>query len=336
MRRPRDRGARVRPVRQRAADGERRAAPGRAEPPGVAADGRERLARRLHREHPELSYSRAKHEVEAGRVRLAGQVVQDPGAWVEPKLRVEWNPDAPAQRRVHAPTVELLYADDDVVVAMKPAGLLTQPTPEREKDTLLSRVSLALARKRGGDRGFLAVVHRLDKETTGLVAFAASRRALESLQAQLEEHSMGRLYDAVVEGVIERAAGSFDWALVGDGTHRKRGVVGPDERGKPAVTHWRVEQRYPLATRVAVQLETGRTHQIRIHFAHAGHPVVGDRVYRPRRLASFPIAFPRLALHAAELAFDHPKSGRRVTVRAPLPEDYRHLLERLARPAGAR
>lgn len=302
----------------------------------AGADGRERLGRRLQRERPELSFSRAKHEIEAGRVRVEGQVVQDPGAWVEPKRRVEWNPDAPAQKRLHAPTIELLYSDEHVIVAMKPAGLLTQPTPEREKDTLLSRVSLALARQRGGDRGFLAVVHRLDKETSGLVAFAASRRALESLQAQLEDHTMGRLYDAVVEGVVERAAGSFDWALIGDGTHRKRGVAGPDERGKPAVTHFRVEQRYALATRLAVQLETGRTHQIRIHFAYAGHPVVGDRVYRPSRWPSFPIAFPRLALHAAELSFDHPKTGRRVTVRAPLPEDYRHLLERLARPAGRR
>ena len=262
--------------------------------------------------------------------------MQDPGAWIEPARRVEWNPDVPAQRRVPAPTVELAYADEHVVVAVKPAGLLTQPTPERERDTLLSRVSLELSRQRGGDRGFLAVVHRLDKETSGLVAFAASRRGLESLQAQLEDHSMGRLYDAVVEGVIERAAGSFDWALIGDGTHRKRGIAGPDETGKPAVTHWRVEQRFPLATRVAVQLETGRTHQIRIHFAAAGHPVIGDRVYRPRRLPSFPVAFPRLALHAAELAFDHPKSGRRLTFQSPLPEDFRALLERLARPTRAR
>jgi len=309
---------------------------GAAPPPADDADGRERLARRLQRERPELSFSRAKHEIVAGRVRVEGQVIQDPGAWIDPKRRVEWNPDAPARKRLHAPTIELLYADEHVLVAMKPAGLLTQPTPEREKDTLLSRVSLALARERGGDRGFLAVVHRLDKETSGLVAFAASRRALESLQAQLEDHTLGRLYDAVVEGVVERAAGTFDWPLIGDGTHRKRGVAGPDERGKPAVTHFRVEQRYALATRLAVELETGRTHQIRIHFAHAGHPVVGDKVYRPSRLARFPIAFPRLALHAAELSFDHPKSGRRVTVRAPLPEDYRRLLERLARPGGAR
>jgi len=304
--------------------------------PAAAEAGRERLARRLQREHPELSFTRAKHEVESGRVAVDGEPQQDPGAWVDAGQRLEWRPDAPARRRVQTPAVEIVHADDDVVVAVKPAGLLTQPTPERERDTLYSRVSLALGRRREGGRGFLAVVHRLDKETSGLVAFAASRRALESLQAQLEEHSMGRIYDAVVEGVVERAAGSFDWALVGDGTHRKRGVAAPGERGKPAVTHWRVEHRYPLATRVAAQLETGRTHQIRIHFAHAGHPVVGDRVYRPSRLPRFPIAFPRLALHAAELAFDHPRSGRRLTFQAPLPEDYRHLLERLARPPGAR
>jgi 23S rRNA pseudouridine1911/1915/1917 synthase len=142
---------------------------------------------------------------------------------------------------------------------------------------------------------------------------------------------MGRHYEAVVEGDLERAAGTFDFALVGDGTHRKRGVAGPGEVGKPAVTHWRVLERFRLATRVAVELETGRTHQIRIHFAAAGHPVVGEKVYRPRRLPAFPVAFPRLALHAAELAFEHPRDRRRIVVKAPLPADFRALLERLAR-----
>lgn len=303
----------------------------RGEPSSGPAPDAERLARRLHREHPELTFTRAKREIEAGRVSVDGQVDHDPGTWVDPRVQVAWNPDAPPRPRARAPAVELVHEDDDVVVAVKPAGLLTQPTPEREKDTLLSRVSLALARKRGGDRGFLAVVHRLDRETSGLVAFAASRRALESLQAQLEDHSLGRLYDAAVEGAVEDERGVFDRALIGDGTHRRRWVAGPGERGKPAVTHWRVLQRFATATRLEVALETGRTHQIRIHFAAAGHPVIGDRVYRPRRLGPPPVTFPRLALHAGELSFEHPRSGRRITVRTPPPPDYRTLLERLAR-----
>lgn len=300
-----------------------------AGPPSGPAPGQVRLARELQQRHPEISFTRAKHEVTVGRVRVGGLVVDDPGAWVDPGARIDWAPDAPPARRGRATAIELAYADEDVVVAVKPAGLLTQPTPEREKDTLLSRVGLELARRRGGERGYLAVVHRLDKETSGLVAFATSRKGLEALQAQLENHTMHRVYDALVEGSVFEDAGTFRQDLVGDGTHRKRWVAKPGTRGKPAVTHWRVVRRMPIATRVSVELETGRTHQIRIHFAAAGHPVIGDRVYRPGALPRFPIAFRRLALHAGELAFAHPRDGRTVRVTTPPPEDYRRLLDKL-------
>jgi len=296
----------------------------------ATAAERVRLGRAVQGRFPELSFTRAKQEIASGRVRVGGLVVDDPGAWIDPAARLEWLRDAPAGRRAKARAVELAWADEDVVVAVKPAGLLTQPTPAREQDTLLSRVSLELARRREGERGFLAVVHRLDKETSGLVAFAASRRALEALQAELEQHTMHRVYDALVEGSVYEEAGTFAQELIGDGTHRKRWVAKPGERGKPAVTHWRVVRRFPTATRVTVELETGRTHQIRIHFAAAGHPVIGDRVYRPARLPRFPIPFKRLALHAGELAFAHPRGGRPVRVTAPPPEDYQRLLEKLA------
>jgi 23S rRNA pseudouridine1911/1915/1917 synthase len=314
----------------------------RAPRAGRPAEPAERIARRLQREHPELSFTRAKHEVESGRVEVDGEAIDDPGAWVEARSRIAWKQDAPARPRERARHVEIAYADEHVVVAVKPAGLLTQPTPAREKDTLLSRVSLALARQRPDRkraRRFLASVHRLDRDTSGLVAFAVSRRALDTLQAQLEAHTMGRVYDAVVEGELETTAGTFDRALVGDGTHRRRWVAGPGETGKPAVTRWRKLHHYALATRVEVRLETGRTHQIRIHFAAAGHPVVGERVYREPRAPRFPVDFPRLALHAGELAFDHPEDGRRVVVRSPPPADYAALLERLERkrsPGAAR
>jgi len=299
------------------------------DPAAAAEEGHVRVARALQAKHPELSFTRAKHEVSVGRVRVGGLVIDDPGAWIDPGARLEWSPDAPAGRRARATAVELVHADEDVVVAVKPAGLLTQPTPDREKDTLLSRVGLELARRRGGERGFLAVVHRLDKETSGLVAFATSRKGLAALQAQLEDHTMHRVYDALVEGSVYEDAGTFQQDLVGDGTHRKRWVAKPGTRGKPAVTHWRVVKRMPIATRVRVELETGRTHQIRIHFAAAGHPVIGDRVYRPGALPRFPVAFRRLALHAGELAFAHPRDGRTLRVTAAPPEDFRRLLDKL-------
>jgi len=290
----------------------------------------ERLARRVAREHPELSYSRAKHAVESGQVTVDGEVVQEAGALVAPAARVALDAGRPRLRRPERRTVELVHADEDVAVVVKPAGLLTQPTPEREQDTLLSRVSLALAR-RAGERPFVAVVQRLDRDTSGLVVFATSRRGQVSLQAQLLARSLGRVYEAVVEGEMAGEAGTFDQDLVGDGTHRRRWIAHPGEAGRPAVTHWRVIKRYGGATLVRVTLETGRTHQIRIHFAAAGHPIVGERVYRRRARAEAEIEFPRLALHAAELAFEHPSGGRPMRFEAPRPADLAALLEKLRR-----
>ena len=293
----------------------------------------ERLARRVQREHQELSFTRAKRAVESGHVRVGGEIVQDPGFVVAAGARVVFDPALPALARPLERRVEIVHADEDVVVALKPAGLLTQPTPEREQDTLVSRVSLALARRRG-ERPYLAVVQRLDKDTSGLIVFATSRRGLESLQAQLGERSLGRVYEAVVEGDVEGEAGTFDRDLVGDGTHRRRWVAHPGERGRPAVTHWSVERRFGVATLVRVTLETGRTHQIRIHFAAAGHPVLGDRVYR-RRGGDPPAPFPRLALHAAELSFSHPADGRPMRFQAPRPPDLAALLNKLATKRSA-
>ncbi len=298
-----------------------------AEPPPAGA---ERLGRAVQRLHPELSFTRAKRAVEAGQVTVDGRIEQDPGAFVVAGARIVFDAARPVVDRPAPRTVDILHADADVVVAVKPAGLLTQPTPERETDTLLSRVGTALART-AGRRPFLAVVHRLDKETSGLVVFAASRRGLAALQAQLEDHSLGRIYAAVVEGELPGESGTFDRALVGDGTHRRRWVAAPGEAGKPAVTHWQLDRRLGDATLVRVWLETGRTHQIRIHFAAAGHPVVGDRVYRrPGERREDPVAFPRQALHAGELRFLHPADGRPMRFTVPPPPDFAGLVTRLA------
>jgi 23S rRNA pseudouridine1911/1915/1917 synthase len=284
-----------------------------------------RFARRLTEVYPDLSFTRAKRVIEGGQVTVDGQLLLDPGAYVAPDARLEWDPNRKLARPVEGPKVELLHSDAEVVVAVKPAGLLTQPTTDKEKDTLLSRVSQALARKAGG-RAFVSVVHRLDKDSSGLVAFATSKRGLAALQKQLEDHSMGRTYDALVEGHLAADKGTFREDLVGDGTHRRRWIAGPNERGKPAVTHWEVVQRFGVATQVRVRLETGRTHQIRIHFAAAGHPIVGERVYRKRTLGEPPVKTPRQALHAAELSFAHPSTGLRMTFKAPVPDDFRALV----------
>jgi len=292
---------------------------------------RQRLARALVAAEPGLSHNRAKRAIEEGQVLVDGRQQRDPGAWVEPGARVEWDRNRPADRTPAHLRVELLHADDDVAVVFKPAGLLSMPTPEREKDTLLSRVALAVTRQRGR-RPFLAVVHRLDRDTSGLVAFATSRRGLASLQAQLLDRSMSRIYDAIVSGEVTGEAGTIDRPLVGDGVKRKRWVARAEEEGKPAVTHWQVTERLAGATRLRVALETGRTHQIRIHLAAAGHPVLGDNVYfagggtPPARSR-----LGRLALHARELIFRHPADGRELRFEAALPQELEDLLAELRR-----
>ncbi len=294
-----------------------------------------RLARVVQDLHPGTSFTRAKRAVAEGQVLLAGVPNRDPGALVPAGAEVRWDRNRPADRTPPELRVELRHADDDVAVAVKPAGLLSIPTPEREKDTLLSRLALAVHRKRG-ERPFLAVVQRLDRDTSGLVVFATSRRGQASLSHQLLNRTMTRVYDAVVEGEMHGEAGTIDAALVGDGVHRRRWVARPGERGKPSVTHWRVIERLAGATRLRVSLETGRTHQIRIHLASIGHPVVGEPVYRAGEEKEPAIDFPRQALHAGELAFSHPADGREMRFEAPPPEDFERLLKRLRRKRSQR
>lgn len=207
-----------------------------------------------------------------------------------------------------------MHLDEWLAVAIKPAGLLVQPTADGEKDTLWSRVRVAV-RRRAGSCPYLAAVHRLDRWASGLVLFARSRRCQRALQAQFLNRSLTRVYDVVVSGVLLEEAGVIDLPLVGDGIHEKRRVARRGEKGKPARTSFRVRERFQNATWVEARLETGRTHQLRIHFAALGHPVVGDPVYGNPRLEA--LRLDRLALHAGYLEAWHPGSGQRVTWTAP-------------------
>jgi 23S rRNA pseudouridine1911/1915/1917 synthase len=287
-----------------------------------------RIVRRLQQLYPDASGSRLKRAVIEGQVSVAGEVVDDPGAIVTEDAAVVWNPNRMVRRRVDT-SLEVLHEDADAVAVVKPAGLLTHPTEAKELDTLLSRVSLWAKRRYGASRrSYVAVVHRLDKETSGVLVFARSRRGLHDLQAQLRNHTLDRRYLAVVEGDIFGDAGTFDQDLVEDRGDRRRGVARPGSTGTKAITEWKVLERFGLATLVEARLKTGRTHQIRVHFAHAGHPVVGDPVYRDQRRPPFPIAFPRQALHAGRLGWVTP-AGEKVLVEAEPPSDFAKLLETL-------
>lgn len=290
-----------------------------------------RIVRRLAQLRPDATPSRLKRAVLEGQVTVNGAVVSDAGALVAPSDRIVWDPNRKIRRLVDT-SLSMLYEDDDAIAVVKPPGLLTHPTEAREKDTLLSRVSTFVARREKG-RPYVSVVHRLDKETSGILVFAKSRKGLVSLQAQLRAHSMDRRYLAVVVGDVSGDKGTFDQALVEDRGDRRRGVAKPGEKGVTAITTWRVLERFGIATLVEARLKTGRTHQIRVHFANAGHPLVGDPVYRDPKQPPFPIDFPRQALHAGTLGFLTPK-GERVSLEAPPAPDLARLIAELQKWKG--
>jgi 23S rRNA pseudouridine1911/1915/1917 synthase len=286
-----------------------------------------------------LSRRAARTAVRAGRVDLDGAVADEPGLEVGDNPELDFSPGRPARYRVRT-RLSVLAEDEDFLVVDKPAGLLTVPTAEREKDTLLSRV-LDYLHHRYRRRPVAFVVHRLDRDTSGAVVFARTRPALHLLQDLFRRHVIDREYLALVEGSLE-PSGTFSADLAGDGVRVKRGVAAPGQRGKRAVTHFRTIERLPHASLVAIRLETGRTHQIRVHFASAGHPVVGDRVYgQPARESktgggrAAPGA-PRQMLHARLLGFPHPRTGEPVRTESPLPADFREALDFLRRRSGPR
>jgi 23S rRNA pseudouridine1911/1915/1917 synthase len=212
---------------------------------------------------------------------------------------------------------------------------LTLPTQAHERETLVDRAARYLSIRHGGPRPFVGVVHRLDKDTSGALALARSPEAVRAFQALFRAHDIERQYLAVVEGSVARAEGTIDMALVTDRGDLRRGVARHPGEGRPAITHYRLIERFgPVASLLACWLETGRTHQIRIHLAEIGHPVVGDAVYRPRNQPRTKARFARQALHAQTLGFLHPLTREHVHVEAPLPHDFDGLVTDLRNRYG--
>jgi 23S rRNA pseudouridine1911/1915/1917 synthase len=245
---------------------------------------------------------------------------------------------APRPRADALPDEAVVFVDAHVIVVDKPPGVSTVPYEEREQGTLDERVRLWLShhapreRESKGARPSLGVVHRLDKETSGLLVFARSWLAKKSLSSQFRAHTVVRRYLAIVHGdITSRTLRSRLVQNRGDGlrgSHKGR-AASPGE-GQLAVTHVEALEHLEGATLVACVLETGRTHQIRIHMSEAGHPVVGERVY-VRGYAGSLVPAPRLMLHATDLGFVHPKTGENVAWKRDPPEDFEGTLRRLAR-----
>ncbi len=270
-----------------------------------------------------LSRRAAREAVRSGRVDVDGVAVDEPGREVAADARLAFHRDRPQRRRVRTRLL-VLYEDGDVLIVDKPAGLLTVPTEAREKDTLWSRALHYLQHRYGG-RPYAGIVHRLDQDTSGALVFARSRSALHALQDRFRTHAIDREYVALVAG-DPGESGTYDADLVREPGLR-RSVARPGQEGRRALTRFRTLERLGPASLVSIRPQTGRTHQIRVHFSAAGHPVLGDRVYGDT--PSGALAAPRQMLHARRLGFPHPGTGEPVAAEAPVPEDFERVLSAL-------
>ena len=225
--------------------------------------------------------------------------------------------------------LEVVYEDEDVLVINKPKGLVVHPAAGHQEDTLVNGLLYAMGDSLSGINGALrpGIVHRIDKDTSGLLAVAKNDFAHVMLASQLKDHTMARTYEAILCGNLKEDSGTVDAPIGRHPSDRKKMCV-TERNSKPAVTHWEVVRRYRGYTQVRCRLETGRTHQIRVHMAHIGHPILGDTVYGRKKPE---LGQDSQCLHAGILCFQHPRDQRPVMVMAPLPEYFTQVLEKLER-----
>lgn len=278
----------------------------------------------------EASWNDVRRLIRAGHVLVDGAVITETEYPVAggAEVRIAARPSefkkasAPVKRESVEGRQLLLYVDSQLVVVDKPAGISTEPYDENEKDTLDKRVGRALARD--GGRAKLLTVHRLDKETTGVVVFARTHAALERLKSQFRFKTTNRKYVALAHGAVKSRR--IESNLVKDRGDGLRGSTDNPRLGRSAITDVTVLERLGPVTYIECKLGTGRTHQIRIHLSETGNPLLGDRVYT-RGYRGDVLEAPRVMLHAAELAFDHPTDSRRLEFKSPMPRDFSEVLE---------
>ena len=290
----------------------------------------ERLDAFLARSVEGLTRSAAQRLIEEGQVRRNGK----PGRKndkLSPGDLVEYTIPEPKEVDI-LPTempLDIVYEDEDVVVINKPKGLVVHPAAGHQDDTLVNGLLFCLGDQLSGINGELrpGIVHRIDKDTSGLLAVAKNDLAHTVLASQLKDHSMHRVYEAIVCGSFREDSGTVDAPIGRHPSDRKKMCV-TQRNSKEAVTHWEVVRRYRGYTHIRCKLETGRTHQIRVHMAHIGHPILGDTVYGHKKPE---LGLSSQCLHAGTLCFSHPRDGRPVMVFAPLPEYFQKVLEKLER-----
>ena len=280
---------------------------------------------------PETSRSFIQKLIEGGSLKLNDSVMTSKKYKVCEGDRVEIVIPPPEKLSVEPENIplDIVYEDEDVLVVNKPKGMVVHPAAGNYTGTLVNAIMYHCGDRLSSINGVIrpGIVHRIDKDTSGLLMIAKNDMTHESLSEQLARHSITRRYKALVYNNFSEDSGTVDAPLGRDPKNRlKRAVT--DQNSKRAVTHWRVTERFGKYTLIEARLETGRTHQIRVHMAYIKHPLVGDRVYGPAKQS---LAQDGQMLHAEVLGFVHPKTGEYMEFRQPLPTDFQNLVERLRR-----
>ena len=292
-----------------------------------------RLDRWLAEQCPDLSRSQLQNLIEAGSVTCNGSPLNKKDKLKAGQTILLTLPDPqPIEAQPQNIPLDIVYEDDSLLVVNKPKGMVVHPAPGNPDGTLVNALLWHCKGSLSGIGGEIrpGIVHRIDKDTSGLLVAAKNDFAHLALSAQLADHTMARTYEAVVCGNLREDAGTVAAPIGRHPTDRKRMAV-TQKNARRAVTHWSVIARYNGYTHIRCELETGRTHQIRVHMAHIGHPLLGDLVYGHKRPEK---GLSGQCLHARALRFLHPRTGELVTFTCPLPDYFQDVLARLGPPVG--
>jgi 23S rRNA pseudouridine1911/1915/1917 synthase len=287
----------------------------------TAALAGQRLDRFLQAQLPGFSRAFLQKLIEDGHVIVNGRASKPSHKMrAGDRVEVEVPPPRPLQARPEAIPLDVIYEDDDLIVVNKPAGLVVHPAAGNYTGTLVNALLHHCRGKLAGIGGVErpGIVHRLDKGTSGCIVVAKTDFAHQALVNQFKSRAVKKIYRAVCWGKFERLSGRVE-TTIGRSEHHRKKMSATARRGRPALTEYRVLNQHADAALVELTLHTGRTHQIRVHMAHIGHPIVGDTIYGRARKAEISVARP--LLHAYKLGFTHPRTGKPMEFTAPMPED---------------
>jgi 23S rRNA pseudouridine1911/1915/1917 synthase len=295
-----------------------------------------RLDTFLRGKFPAVSRSTLQRLIEQGHIRVDGRVVKPTHTpRVREKISIHWPEAKPATAQPEKIPLEILFEDKHLLVLNKPPGIVVHPSAGHAAHTLVNALLHHCAGQLSGIGGVArpGIVHRLDQETSGCLVVAKTDAAHIALAEQFAGRTVEKIYHAIVCGKIPRDTGEIRAAIARHTVHRKRMAATDTGQGRAAWTSYSVRERFAAATLVEATLHTGRTHQIRVHFQHLGFPVVGDAIYGARQNKKLTeltgVTAPRQMLHASQISFTHPKTGKKVKCAAPLPKDFRATLSAL-------